>query len=535
MTFDPLTYRYPSRRNVVFSRLGMVSTGQVLAAQAGLEILKKGGNAVDAAVATAACLTVTEPTSCGIGGDAFCIICTDGKLYGLNASGCAPKALSIERLKKEGYDEIPKSGWVPVTVPGVPAAWAELIKKFGKLPLKDVLRPAAEYARNGYPVSPTVSSAWKESCSRFEKELSGEIKEAWFETFAPRGRAPQAGETLNLPDHAETLELIGESESEVFYRGEIARKIADFARKTGGFIDEEDLASFAPEWVEPVKIDYRGYDVWELPPNGQSIVALIALNILKGFSFTEKENPVTYHLQIEAIKAAFADGLAYIADPSCESVPTEELLSQERTAKRRALIGQEAKVWHPGPIGGSDTVYLATADGNGNMVSYIQSNYMGFGSGIVVPKTGVALQNRGACFSLSPDHPNALRPGKRPYHTIIPGFISKDGKPIGPFGIMGAFMQPQAHVQVLMNMLDFGLNPQEALDAPRWMWVKCKEVLLEYGFPEHIAAALARRGHDVAISSKHAPFGRGQIIWRMENGNLCGGTEPRTDGTIAAW
>jgi len=535
VTFDPLTYRYPSRRSVVFSDRGMVATGQILAAQAGLEILKKGGNAADAAVATAACLTVTEPTSCGIGGDAFCIACMDGKLYGLNASGHAPRSLSIERLRKEGFGEIPKSGWVPVTVPGVPAAWREIVKRFGKLPLKDVLRPAIEYARNGYPVSPAVSMAWKEAFRRYERELSGEIKRSWFETFAPQLRPPRAGERVNLPGHAETLELIGESWGEAFYRGEIAQKIADFARKTGGYIDEEDLASFTPEWVEPVKVNYRGYDVWELPPNGQGIVALMALNILKGFSFTEKENPTTYHLQIEAIKAAFADGLAYIADPSRESVPTEALLSEGRADERRALIGEEAKVWHPGPIGGSDTVYLAAADGNGNMVSYIQSNYMGFGSGVVVPKTGVALQNRGACFSLSPDHPNALKPGKRPYHTIIPGFLSKGGKPIGPFGIMGAFMQPQAHVQVLMNMLDFGLNPQEALDAPRWMWVKEKEVLLEYGFKEHIAEDLIRRGHEAAVSLNHAPFGRGQVIWRMENGSYCGGTEPRTDGAIAAW
>lgn len=538
VTFDPQLYRYPSQRNVVYGRKGMVATSQPLAAEAGLEMLKKGGNAIDAAIATAACLTVVEPTSNGIGSDCFAILSVKGKMYGLNGSGSAPKAISIESLREAGHkgEQLPEVGMEPVTVPGAPGGWAELSRKFGKLPLTEVLAPAIEYAENGFPLSPTLAKNWEIAYKKYKEMLKGEMFEPWFQTFAPSGRAPRAGEMWSSKDHARTLKLIAETEARAFYEGELAEKIDAFFKKHGGYLRKEDLAAYRPEWVTPIRINYRGYDVWEIPPNGSGVIALEALNILKGFDFVEKESVDTYHKQIEAMKLAFADGMTFVADPTKMTIPVESLLSDEYAAERRALIGEEALDPAPGKLPRGGTVYVAAADGEGNMISFIQSNYMGFGSAIVVPETGIAMQNRGHNFSLDPNHCNALEGGKRTYHTILPGFLTKDGIPVGPFGVMGGFMQPQGHVQVMMNTIDFGLNPQQALDAPRWMWVKGKTVRIERGIPAHIAIELQKRGHDIVISVDNNLFGRGQIIWRdPETGVLVGGTESRTDGHIAVW
>ncbi len=538
VSFDAQTSPYPAKRNVVYGKKGMVATSQPLAAEAGLEILKKGGNAIDAAIAAAACLTVVEPTSNGIGSDCFAIVWVDGKLHGLNGSGCAPKSISIAALRAAGHegDQLPEVGMVPVTVPGAPGGWAELSRKFGKLPLTEVLAPAIEYAENGFPLSPTLAKNWEISFNKYKNTLKGDEFTPWFETFAPNGKAPKAGEMWSSPGHARSLRLIAETEARAFYEGELADEIDAYFRKHGGYLRKEDLAAYKPEWVTPISTNYRGYDVWEIPPNGSGVIALEALNILKGFDFVEKEAVDTYHKQIEAMKLAFADGMTFVACPTKMTVEVEALLSDEYAAERRALIGDEALPPAPGQPPRGGTVYLAAADEEGNMISFIQSNYMGFGSGIVVPGTGISMQNRGHNFSLDPAHCNALEGGKRTYHTILPGFLTKDDVPIGPFGVMGGFMQPQGHVQVLMNTIDFGLNPQQALDAPRWMWVKEKTVQVERGIPAHVVLDLVRRGHDIKISIDGDPFGRGQIIWRdPKTGVLSGGTESRTDGHIAVW
>lgn len=526
---------YPSARKPIYARNGMIATSQPLAAQAGRDILKKGGNAVDAAIATAACLTVVEPTSNGIGGDAFALVWMKGELHGLNASGPAPQAISIDKLRDAGHETMPKHGWTPVTVPGAPSAWAALSTRFGRLPLADVLQPAIDYAENGFPVSPILGALWKDAYDAF-KELKGWEFESWFDTFAPNGRAPHIGEMWASPDHAATLRSIAETNAEAFYRGELADKIDRFSKQYDGYLTADDLAAYEPEWVTPIKVNYRGYDVWEIPPNGQGLVALQALNLLKGFEFPAKERVDTVHRQIEAIKLGFADGTTYITDARHMTAKVEELLSDAYADERRRLIGGEAVTPASGKPSQGGTVYLATADGDGNMVSFIQSNYQGFGSGLVVPGTGIALHNRGHNFSLDPSHDNALAPGKRPYHTIIPGFLTKGDEAVGPFGVMGAFMQPQGHVQVLMNTIDFHLNPQAALDAPRWKWIEGKTVEVEHAFPNALAAALADKGHDIRVALQPTGFGRGQIIWRdPASGVLVGGTEPRTDGSVAAW
>jgi len=535
MHFDPWYYPYPSRRQVVYARRGMVATSQPLAAQAGLHVLRQGGNAIDAAIATAAALTVVEPTSNGIGSDAFALVWTGGKLYGLNASGPAPQALSLEALHRAGLDAIPPYGVVPVTVPGAPAAWAELHRRFGRLPFSTLLEPAIAYAEEGYPVSPVLAHFWARAFDRYCQCLQGEEFRPLFETFAPGGRVPGPGEIWRSPDHARTLRAIAASEAEDFYRGDLAEQIDRFFRRHGGFLRKEDLAAYRPEWVEPIRVEYRGYEVWEMPPNGHGLVALMALNILKGFEFTERDTVETYHRQIEALKLAFADGLRYIADPRSMSVRVEDLLSEDYAGRRREKIRDQALDPVPGRPPGGGTVYLCTADGEGNMVSYIQSNYMGFGSGLVVPGTGIALQNRGHNFSVDPSHDNCVAPGKKPYHTIIPGFLTRGGEPVGPFGVMGGFMQPQGHLQVVMNSIDFHLNPQAALDAPRWQWIQGRQVEVEPGTPRHIVEALARRGHEVRWALDSGGFGRGQIIWRQAGGVLAGATEPRTDGQVAAW
>jgi len=531
---DALNYPYPSRRNATFGKNGMVATSQPLAAQAGLTVLQKGGNAIDAAVATAAALSVVEPTANGIGGDCFALIWHKDQLHGLNASGPAPMSLNLEKIKGMGLNQMPKWGPLPVTIPGTPAAWAAMTERFGTQTLSDNLSQAIELASEGFPVSPSIAYSWAQQHQEFKKNFTESYFKHWFDTFASQG-TPTAGQLYRLPDHARTLEMIGQSKANAFYRGELSKKIADFMTSIGGFVQETDLDAFQVDWCNPISVNYRGFDVWEIPPNGHGLVALLALNILKGFEFSERDTLHTYHHQIEAIKLAYSDGFAHIAEPKSMRVRVQDLLSDEYAAIRRKLIGQQARIPLAGTPPKGGTVYLSTADRFGNMVSMIQSNYMGFGSGLVVPGTGIALHNRGNNFSLEEGHPNVIEPGKRPYHTIIPGFLTKNGKAIGPFGVMGGFMQPQGHVQMVMNTVDFHLNPQAALDAPRWEWKEGNKVAIERSTSDHLFYGLEGLGHEVSWNNNRVALGRGQIIWRDSSGILCGGTEPRTDGAVAAW
>ena len=533
---DFLNYPFNSQRNTVFARNGIVATSQPLAAQAGLRILQKGGNAIDAAIATAAALTVVEPTSNGIGGDAFSIVYHNGKLSGINGSGRSPKSISAKKLRDKGLEKMKKFGWLPVTTPGVPGTWAALSERYGRLDFEELFEPAVEYAQKGYPITPTLGYYWNRAYKAYKKNLDGEEFENWFKTFAPKGRAPKIGEMWKSEDHASTLKEIAETKANSFYKGKIADEIAAFSNKFNGYLSKEDLASFEVEWVDPIKVKYKGYDVWELPPNGQGLSALMALGILNKFDFPEKENVESYHKQIEAMKLAMTDGKTYITDIDEMTYKVEELLAEDYLDKRRKLISDQAISPEPGKPEKGGTVYLAAADGEGNMISYIQSNYMGFGSGLVVPERGIALQNRGHLFSLDEDHDNVLKGGKKTYHTIIPAFLTKDDKAVGPFGVMGGYMQPQGHLQVAMNTIDFNLNPQAALDAPRWQWMDDKKVIVEKDFPTNIAKQLANRGHDIEVKLNSGAFGRGQIIWRdNENGVLRAGTEKRTDGNIASY
>ena len=534
LSFDAHHHPYASRRNVVYARKGMVATSQPMAAQAGLQILQAGGNAIDAAIAAAAALSVLEPTANGIGGDAFALVWHGGKLHGLNASGPAAAGATLQRMSALGHKEMPKYGPLSVTVPGTPAAWVALAQRFGRLPLMQSMAAAIDYARGGFAVSPTVAYAWQQATLLFRKTLTEPHFKPWFDTFAPE-RAPLAGEIWRFPGHADTLQSIAEDNAASFYRGALAERISAFLKSAGGQLAVSDLATYEVDWVEPISVNYRGFDVWEIPPNGHGLVALIALNLLKGFDFADRDTVLTYHRQIEAIKLAFADGLAHIADPAHMRVSVADLLSNAYADERRRLIGEQAGLPQPGTPPAGGTVYLSTADADGNMVSLIQSNYMGFGSGMVVPGTGIALHNRGHNFSLDPAHPNCLAPGKRPYHTIIPGFMTRGGEAVGAFGVMGGFMQPQGHVQMVMNTIDFQLNPQAALDAPRWEWDSGRGVYIERSTAEHLFRGLAARGHEVSWQNNRLAFGRGQIIWRHSDGVLCGGTEPRTDGAVAAW
>lgn len=537
-TFDAQEYRYASRRRVVHAKRGMVCTSQPLASQAGLTILQQGGNAIDAAIATAICQTIVEPTNNGLGSDCFALVWTGGKLHGLNGSGYAPQRLTPEAVAASGATEkMPLRGWEAVTVPGAPSAWAELHKRFGRLPFAKLFEPAIYYAEQGYPVSPIVARFWQEGIDALTPYKNNPAIAPWFATFDVHGNgvAPKTGELVTLPDHAKTLRILADSYCESYYRGELAQRLVEFSDKTGGYLSLEDLADYRAEWVEPVHINYHGYDVWEMPPNGHGITALMALNILKDMEIGAKDTGDTFHKQIEAMKLAFADGMHYIADPRYMQTRVEELLSDAYAAQRRALIGETAlEPTHGKPFCGG-TVYLCTADGEGNMVSFIQSNYKDFGSGIVLPGYGINLNDRGAGFSLNPELDDYLVPRKKPYHTIIPGFLTHEGEAVGPFGVMGAYMQPQGHVQVIMNTVDWLLNPQSALDAPRWQWIAGKEIWLESSVAPEIVEDLRRRGHEVRVLEDDTTFGRGEIIWRDSNGVLAGATEPRADGVVAAW
>jgi len=524
-------YPYPSRRMPVVAARGVVATSEPLAAQAGLAMLQQGGNAVDAAIATAAALTVVEPTSNGIGGDAFALVWDGARLHGFNGSGRAPATHTPALFAGQGLDAVPAFGWLPVTVPGAPATWRDLHARFGKLPFAALFEPAIAYARDGYPVGPVTAQAWARAAELYARQTGPEFA-PWFATFAPARRAPRPGDLARLPDHATTLRAIAESNAEDLYRGGLAARIAAFAAETGGYLTRDDLAAHTSTWVEPISTGYRGYEVWEIPPNGQGIATLAALNILEGFDLAgrPRESVESYHLQIEVMKLAFSDGLRYVADPEQADVPIKGLLDKGYAATRRALIGHDALDPAPGAPPRGGTVYLCAADADGLMVSFIQSNYSGFGSGVVVPGTGVALQNRGACFALEPGHPNRVAPGKRPYHTIIPAFLTRGGVAVGPFGVMGGYMQPQGHLQMVVNTVDYGMNPQTSLDAPRWQWLRGRDIEVEMAAAPHIIAGLDARGHRVAVQGSVTGFGRGQIIWRQPNGVYIAGSEPRADG-----
>jgi gamma-glutamyltranspeptidase/glutathione hydrolase len=533
---DPLSIPYPLSRVPVYGRRGAVASSQPLAAQAGLWALQSGGNAIDAAIATAAALTVVEPTSNGLGSDAFALVWAGGQLYGLNASGVAPAALDVGAVRAHGHDAMPRLGWLPVTVPGAISAWAALHERFGRLPFTEVLAPAIALADGGFSVSPVVARYWRFALRDYERTANGAEFAGWFSTFSPDGSSPVPGDVVRLPDHAATLRSIAASGGRSFYEGDIAQRIDAFSRSTGGLLRADDLAAHQCEWVEPIGTSYRDHEVWEIPPNGHGITALMALNVLEGFSLAEcdLDDPWAWHVQIESMKLAFSDAFTYVADPRVVDVNVRGLLDKTYAAGRRDLIGDEAGDPAPGnpPTGG--TVYLCTADGEGNMVSYIQSNYDGFGSGIVVPGTGVALQNRGNNFTLDESHPNVLRPGKRPYHTIIPGFLTRGGEAVGPFGVMGGFMQPQGHLQVVVRTVDQQMHPQAALDAPRWRWDTGRTVWLEHRVPSAVVEGLRARGHDVRVIKEPSGFGRGQIIWRTGQ-SLVAGSESRADGQAVVW
>lgn len=535
MKFNSQYYPYSSQRNVVYATNGMVATGNPDASAAGLEILRKGGNAIDAAVAVATTLPVVEPTGNGIGSDNFALIWYKGELYGLNSSGRSPKSISIDALKERGHTKIPSYGVVPVNVSGAPAGWAAMNERFGRLSLEECMAPGISYAENGYAVAPNVGRLWLDAYNTYSKYKDSKEFQGWFDTFAPHNRSMRIGEVFKNQDMANTLRSIAKTGAKSFYTGEYAEKIHNFMKEHKGFLTMDDMAAFKPEWIDPISTNYRGYDVWEIPPNGHGITVLMALNILKGFEFGERDTVDSFHKQIEAMKLSFIDTMEYITDPDHMTVTVEQLLSERYANDRRALITDEAidpKVGDP-TYGG--TVYFATADRDGNMVSMIQSNFRGFGSGIVIPNTGISLHDRGENFSFDEKHCNRLEGGKKPYHTIIPGFLTKDNEAVGPFGIMGGWMQPQAHVQAVMNTIDFHMNPQSALDAPRWQWTGGKTVEVEQDVPNHIIKQLQRMGHNIIVQPDPYHMGRGQIIWRDKSGVLMGGTEKRTDGSIASW
>ena len=538
--FDPHRYAYPSRRSVVYARRAMACTSVPLGAQVGLDVMKAGGNAVDAAVAMAAAMPLLEPTGNGIGGDCFALVWVERekKLYGLNASGVSPAALSAALVRERGFGEMPKEGWLPTMVPGAPGGWAELNRRFGTRPLEELFAPAASYAREGVAVPVNVAVQWALDGPRIGRAMERDPAphRPWWERMMKADGTPyRAGEIFRWPEYADTLEELAATSCESFYRGSLMERMVSFSRETGGFFQERDLQDYRPEWVEPITADYKGYTVCEIPPNGHGITVLMALNILKGFEFKDPHSAETYHKQLEAMKLAFIDSQKYVADPRFMKTTAEKMLDQGYADSRRALIGDTARMPEAGDPNCGGTVYLCAADEEGNMISYIQSNYNGFGSCVVIPETGICLHNRGRNFYLDPASGNCIAPGKKPAHTIIPGFLTKDGKAVGPFGVMGAFMQPQGQVQVLMNTIDFHMNPQEALDAPRWQWTSGMNVEVERAFPYAATEELIRRGHKVTVPAESLLFGRGQIIWRDEDGVLCGGTESRTDGTVAAW
>jgi gamma-glutamyltranspeptidase/glutathione hydrolase len=563
---DRITGRAFATRSPVLGRHGMVCTSHPLATQIGLDVLKAGGSAIDAAIAANAALGLMEPVSNGIGGDLFAIVydAKTKKLHGLNGSGRSPLGLSYGQLEAElaqtkHPDRLPPRGFLPISVPGCVDAWFELHGRFGKLPMKDVLAPAIRYAEEGFPVTQYIAHLWAIGVRHAQADkFPGAFLQTYCinagslpsEALAKEGRAPREGEIFRNPALARTLRLIGEQGREVFYRGEIADQIDAFMRAHGGYLRKVDLEKHTSTWVEPVSVNYRGYEVYELPPNGQGIAALQMLNILEGYDLAQLgyNSPEALHVMIEAKKLAFEDRAKFYADPAFSRVPLAGLLAKDYAAERRKLIGaRAAKTYDSGhpPLKDGDTIYLCTADAEGNMVSLIQSNYRGMGSGISVPGLGFTFQDRGEMFTLEPGHANVYAPGKRPFHTIIPGFVMKDGQPWEAFGVMGGAMQPQGHVQVLVNQIDYGMNVQEAGDAARWQHEGSSEptgekmldggtVQVESGIPYESTRALAQRGHTV-VAGVGAFGGYQAIRWDPVNRVYWGASESRKDGAAAGY
>jgi gamma-glutamyltranspeptidase/glutathione hydrolase len=520
---------YPGQRQPVLAR-NIVSTSQPLATQAGVTMLARGGNAVDAALATAITLTVVEPCSNGAGSDLFAILWDGKELVGLNASGRAPAAWSPAYFAAK--DVVGPRGWDSVTIPGAVSGWVALSTRFGKLPFADLFEPAIRYARDGFLVSPNVAGYWQRAVSVMPHDLG------WDEHFMPYGRAMRPGERFANPGLARSLEKIATTRGDAFYHGELAEAMVAHSRAHGGVHTVADFASAVPDWVTPLAHDYRGATVHEIPPNGQGIAALIALGILDHLDVAAHpvDSVASQHLQIEAMKLAFADAYRYVSDPRTMPFAPERLLDSGYLAERARLIdparAQDFGAGTP-PTGG--TVYLCAADASGMMVSLIQSNYMGFGSGVVVPGTGLSLQNRGAGFSLTPGHPNEVGGGKRPFHTIIPGFLTRDGQPQATFGIMGGPIQPPGHVQALVRMLDYRMNPQAAIDAPRWKLEGGVTVDLEPSASPQLRAGLAALGHRMETrKDSYMDFGAGQCAWRMDGGYACG-SDSRRDGQASGF
>jgi gamma-glutamyltranspeptidase/glutathione hydrolase len=519
-------YHWP--RKPLFAK-NVVCTSQPLASQAGVQMLAAGGSAVDAILATAITLTLVEPVSNGIGSDAYAIIWDGKQLHGLNASGRSPAAWSPEYFAKQG--KVPLRGWDSVSVPGCVQAWVEMHQKFGKLPFEKLFEAAIRYGREGYMVSPTIAKQWAAQTP----ELKGQP--GFAEAFLPGGRPPATGEVFKWPQHAATLEKIASSKGKDFYSGPIAEKIEAHAKQHGAAMRVSDFAAHRNDWVDLLEVEYRGYKVHEIPPNGQGIVALIALGILENFDL--KSIPVdsaeSFHLQIEAQKLAFADALAYVADIDYMPFSPKTLLNKDYLKERAKKINRDkAQPFSAGKPPQGGTVYLTAADASGMMVSMIQSNYMGFGSGVVVPEVGVSLQNRAATFVMQEGHPNRVGPKKRPYQTIIPGFVTKDGQPIMSFGVMGGTMQPQGHAQVMVRIADYGQNPQAACDGPRFRWVQGMDVSVEDNFPPAVVEDLRKRGHRIVTVDDYNQFGSGQMIWKMDGGWLAA-SDPRRDGQAAGF
>jgi len=542
---DRMTGLNFATRSEVIARNGMACTSQPLATQVAIDILKQGGTAVDAAIAANAMLGLVEPTGSGIGGDLFAIVwdAKTKKLYGLNASGRSPMSLTLEYFKKNGITHIPAFGPLPVSVPGCVDGWFELHKRFGRLPMQKILSPAIFYAREGFPVSELIAYYWQRNAQRLMQY------EGFAEVFMPNGKAPSKGEIFRNPYLANTYELIAQRGRDEFYKGSIAKTIDDYMKRNGGFLTYNDLASHKSEWVEPVSSSYRGFDVWELPPNGQGIATLQILNILEQFDIKSMGfgSAEYMHLFIEAKKLAFEDRARYYADPDFVKIPYDVLISKEYARQRATLIdlNRAAQKYDAGKLHTGNTVYLTVADKEGNMVSLIQSNYRGMGSGMTPTGLGFVLQDRGELFSLEEGHPNVFAPGKRPFHTIIPGFITKDGKPWVSFGVMGGGMQPQGHAQIIVNLIDFGMNLQEAGDAPRIQHEGSSEptgermtdggtVYLESGFDYQEVRKLLAKGHRVGFSLD-GYGGYQAIMFDEKNGVYIGASESRKDGQAAGY
>ena len=545
MAQDRVTGRDFATRSEVIAQNGMAATSQPLATQAAIDILQKGGNAIDAAIAANAVLGVVEPTGCGIGGDLFAIIWSSEKqkLYGLNASGRSPRSLKMDYFKKNGYQFIPATGPLPVSVPGCVDGWYEMHELFGRIPMRDILQPAINYARNGFPVTEVIAF-YLESNVRALSDFPN-IKE----TYMPKGKVPAKGEIFKNPNLANTLEKIAKGGRNEFYRGSIAKTIDAFMKANGGFLSYDDLSRHSSEWIQPVKSSYRGYDIWELPPNGQGIATIQILNILEGFDIARMGfgSAQYIHTFTEAKKLAFEDRAKYYADQRFSKVPVTQLISKKYAAERRKLINpsRAARIVNSGKIEAGNTIYLTVADRFGNMVSLIQSNYRGMGSGMCPTGLGFILQDRGEMFSLDPGHANAYAPGKRPFHTIIPGFITKNGKPWISFGVMGGDMQPQGHAQIIVNLIDFKMNLQEAGDAPRIYHTGSSEptgqvmtdggiLYLESGIRWEEIRQLLTMGHNVQWNL--GSYGGYQaIMWDEKNKVWYGASESRKDGQASGY